>query len=113
MGTPLSEPVVPVLSRASTASVQPTAVKPSLYSWMCGVAGCSSGLDPGVVGADAGRGGVALGGREEDQSEPVADSEPAGDEAPVVEYEGLAIIARLLGNLRFFRRHDDRCRHRH
>ena len=41
--------------------------------------------------------GVALGGREEDQSEAVVDSEPAGDEAPGVEYEGLAIIARCVG----------------
>ena len=43
----------------------------------------------------------------------VADAEPAGLEAPVVEHGGCVIIARLLGNLRLFRRYDDRRRHRH
>ena len=56
MGTPV--PVVAVLSRASTTSVQPTALKPVLVGPDVGVAGRGQALDEGVVLRDVGRHGV-------------------------------------------------------
>ena len=83
MGTPA--PVVEVLSRASTAAVQPIAPKPAAVGLDVGVAGRGAVLDEGVVVRDVGGQGVALGGGEEQQPEFGADGQAGGREAPARE----------------------------
>ena len=103
-----------MLSRASLAAGAADGGKAIAVALDVVMAGCGSALDPRCCRCRCWK-RLALRLVDERNSEPelVADAEPAGLEAPVVEHGGCVIIARLLGNLRLFRRYDDRRRHRH